>query len=110
MNRSTHPSRSELAFERRWGHPLIGFARFLASAGFWISHFVIVAGVGTALLLTSFDATIHHTTATIATMAFGVVWAWHVCSPLQGGSPDAAVDQRRKDEECRIGIERRLRT
>lgn len=56
----------------RWGHPLIGFARCLAGSGFWISHFVIVAGVVTVLLLTWFDATIHQTAATIATMAFGV--------------------------------------
>lgn len=70
--KNKHPSRSGLPFERRWGHPLLGFARFLAGAGFWISHIVIVAGVVGVLLSTWFDATIDETAATMATMAFGV--------------------------------------
>ncbi len=70
--RNKHPSQSGLLFERRWGHPLLGFARFLTGAGFWISHGVIVAGAVAVLLLTWFDATIHQAAATMGTMAFGV--------------------------------------
>lgn len=70
--KNKHPSRSRLLFERRWSHPLLGFARFLAGAGFWISHVVIVAGVIGVLLLGWFDAIVNETVGTLATMAFGV--------------------------------------
>ena len=53
--KNKHPSRSGLLFDRRWGHPLLGFARFLAGVGFWISHVVIVVGVVSVLLLTWFE-------------------------------------------------------
>jgi hypothetical protein len=73
--RYKHPSQSDLLFERCWGHPLLGYG-------------VIVAGAVAVLLLSWFDATIHQAAAT---------WGrWHLelhcCSPLRGGSPDAAVD------------------
>ena len=58
--------------ERRWGHPLLGFARFLAGAGFWISHAIIVVGMVAVLLLTWSGATLDDITATLATMLFGV--------------------------------------
>ena len=67
-----HQFESDLSFERRWGHPLLGFARFLGGAGFWISHVVIVSSVAGVLLLMWFDTTINKTIGTLATMTFGV--------------------------------------
>lgn len=70
--KSKRPSQTDLQFERRWGHPLLEFARWLAGTGFWISHFVIATGLTALALLTWFDVTVHQTAATIGTMTFGV--------------------------------------
>ena len=68
-----HPTRlGHASDERRWGHPLLGFARFLVGTGFWISHGVIVVGVVAVLLLTWFDATINDTVGALARMLFRV--------------------------------------
>ena len=69
---ANYASRCDSSAEQRWGHPLLGFGRFLEGRGLWISHCVIPTCVAGALLLTSFERSPDQTTAPLATMMFGV--------------------------------------
>ena len=71
--KSKRTSQADLRSERRWGHPLLEFARWLAGTGFWICHFVIATTLIALVLLTLFDVTVHRIAATLGTMIFGVV-------------------------------------
>ncbi len=69
---SKRPSQTNLQFERRWGDPLLEFARWLAGTGFWISHLVIVTALAALVVLIWFDVTVHQTAPTMETMTFGL--------------------------------------
>ena len=71
---NNHSFRSVSFFEYRWGHPLLGFARFMGGTGFWISHAVIVSSVAGVLLLRWLETTVHQPVGTLATMTFGVAF------------------------------------
>jgi len=69
------PSCGQRSTEPRWGHPLIGFAHFLAGTGFWFFHVVIIIAALAVLLLTwcgtNIDG-IRAVVATVGTLVLGV--------------------------------------
>ena len=70
--KNNHSPRSIPIIEHRWGHPLLGSARFLGSVGLGTSHAIVVSSVAGVLLLMWFNTIINATTGPLATMTFGV--------------------------------------
>ena len=87
--KNKHRSQPDLLFDCRCGYPLPGFARFFSGVGFWICHVVVFVGMVAMLLSTWSDPTIHHTAATIGTMASLEL---HCCSHMRSGSHHPPVD------------------